>query len=130
MNIAEKLYNKGLISYPRTETTIYNKNINIKSLVNKQKLNPDEEINAYVKMMKINVPNNGKLDDQAHPPIHPVEIPNDEHGLTEVELKIYNFIVKHFLACVSQNAIYYETKVILKVDQEEFIAKGIKLDPR
>ena len=80
--------------------------------------------------MKINSPNNGKLDDKAHPPIHPVKIPSEDDALTKLDLKIYNFIVQHFLACVSQDAAYYETKAVLKVLKEEFIARGVRLDPR
>ena len=33
MQIAEKLYNKGFISYPRTETNIFSKSINLFSLI-------------------------------------------------------------------------------------------------
>ena len=35
MEIMEKLYNKGYLSYPRTETNIYNKTINLRDLVSK-----------------------------------------------------------------------------------------------
>jgi DNA topoisomerase-3 len=35
MEIMEKLYNRGFLSYPRTETTKYNKTINLKDIVNK-----------------------------------------------------------------------------------------------
>ena len=31
----EKLYNRGYLSYPRTETNVYNKTINLKELVSK-----------------------------------------------------------------------------------------------
>ena len=40
MKIAEKLYNKGYISYPRTETNKYNKSFNLKDLVKKHTDNP------------------------------------------------------------------------------------------
>ena len=33
MEIMEKLYNKGYLSYPRTETNTYNKTINLRDLV-------------------------------------------------------------------------------------------------
>jgi DNA topoisomerase III len=33
MDIMEKLYNRGFISYPRTETNIYHKSINLREIV-------------------------------------------------------------------------------------------------
>jgi len=33
MEIMEKLYNRGFISYPRTETNIYHKSINLREIV-------------------------------------------------------------------------------------------------
>jgi DNA topoisomerase III len=41
MEIMEKLYNKGFISYPRTETNKYNKTINLKDLVSKLQNSPN-----------------------------------------------------------------------------------------
>ncbi len=35
MEIMEKLYNQGFLSYPRTETTKYNKTMNLKELASK-----------------------------------------------------------------------------------------------
>ena len=51
MEIMEKLYNKGFLSYPRTETNKYNKTINLKALVEKHLNGPcgehvDEMLNG------------------------------------------------------------------------------------
>ena len=72
MNIAESLYNKGLISYPRTETTHYHPSINIKSYV--KMLETHDSYGQYVEniLKHWNGPRNGTLDDKSHPPIHPV----------------------------------------------------------
>jgi DNA topoisomerase-3 len=37
MDIAEKLYQKGLISYPRTETQIFNSSMNLTTFIEEQK---------------------------------------------------------------------------------------------
>ena len=41
MDIAERLYNLGLISYPRTETTKFAPSISIGSLVSNLEAHPD-----------------------------------------------------------------------------------------
>jgi len=35
METMEKLYNRGFLSYPRTETNIYHKSINLRDIVNR-----------------------------------------------------------------------------------------------
>ena len=46
MEIAEKLYTRGFISYPRTETNSFPKTFNLKNLVDR--LRPNQEYNDYV----------------------------------------------------------------------------------
>jgi DNA topoisomerase-3 len=78
MEIAERLYNKGLISYPRTETSRYTPTINIKNLISRQ-----TGSNAWGDFATRLIENKdglfkgplcGKGDDKAHPPIHPVKL--------------------------------------------------------
>jgi len=78
MEMAEKLYNKGLISYPRTETSRYSSTINIKNLVNRQ-TGSNVWGNFATRLIEnkdglFKGPLNGKDDDKAHPPIHPVKL--------------------------------------------------------
>jgi DNA topoisomerase-3 len=40
MRIAEKLYTQGLISYPRTETNIFPKELNLRNLIELQAQDP------------------------------------------------------------------------------------------
>lgn len=75
MGIMEKLYNKGFLSYPRTETTKFNPTINLRKIVSS--LEQSESYGAFAKRIASGElwggPKNGKLDDKAHPPIHPVK---------------------------------------------------------
>lgn len=59
---------------------------------------------------------------QAHPPIHPTKYVNNLSGN---EHKIYEYIVRHFLACVSKDAVGHETVVHVDVADEKFVAKGL-----
>ena len=121
MDIAEKLYRDGLISYPRTETQKYKPSElpGLKKVIEELKespiygqyclrlLNPREE--------RYNNPKSGKGDDKAHPPIHPVRYSNDiDSNLNQKEKKVYDLIVRHFLASISPDAKGKEQQFQLK----------------
>ena len=72
-------------------------------------------------------PKNGKLDDKAHPPIHPVKGARKEE-MDANEWKIYDLISRHFLATISKDAIGNETKVDAQVGSEIFTAKGLIIE--
>lgn len=74
MTIAEKLYSQGLISYPRTETNIFSKEIDLVALVEAQVHHPEWGSFAQRILSLGPNPRNGKSSDQAHPPIHPLKI--------------------------------------------------------
>ena len=122
MQIAEKLYTRGLISYPRTETNIFPSNLNLNPIVQQQTSNPFwGEFARRVMTWGIN-PRQGKKTDNAHPPIYPTKSADD---LKDEELKIYELITRHFLACVSKDALGFETNVKISINNELFHTFGL-----
>jgi DNA topoisomerase-3 len=126
MSLAEKLYVKGFISYPRTETDQFDKTIDLKRLVGNLIDFPDQRARDFIQNMVeregFEQPRKGNNNDHAHPPIHPVKLPQ---GLTPDEFKVYNLIARHFLACCSKDAVGEQTRVEAQVGEESFNASGI-----
>ncbi|XP_075848428.1 DNA topoisomerase 3-alpha isoform X1 [Microtus pennsylvanicus] len=123
MRIAEKLYTQGYISYPRTETNIFPKDLNLAALVEQQTQDPHWGAFAQNILERGGpTPRNGNKSDQAHPPIHPTKYTS---GLQGDERRLYEFIVRHFLACCSQDAQGQETTVEIDIAQERFVAHGL-----
>ncbi len=128
MEIAEKLYNKGYISYPRTETNSFPE-MNLREIVEELSLNKAfEEYTKKILEIKgfYSPPKKGKLDDKAHPPIHPVKSA-DQKKLDSSEWRVYEIICKHFLACLSKDAIGNQTKIEIEIGGEIFRARGISI---
>ncbi|XP_023306069.2 DNA topoisomerase 3-alpha [Lucilia cuprina] len=127
MTIAEKLYTKGIISYPRTETNMFSKEIDLKSLVEQQ--TGHGVWGSFAQRVAEWGPNprNGNKSDQAHPPIHPTKmVPN----LDGNEGRVYELICRHFLACVSKDATGSETIVTISIEGEKFTATGLVIYER
>ncbi|XP_054616121.1 DNA topoisomerase 3-alpha isoform X2 [Dunckerocampus dactyliophorus] len=126
MKIAEKLYTQGYISYPRTETNIFPASLALAPLVEQHVPSPDWGVFAQRVLDQPGGPNprQGKKSDQAHPPIHPTKYSNTLQGN---EGRVYEFIVRHFLACVSQDALGQETVVDIDIAQEKFSASGLMI---
>ncbi|CBZ26172.1 putative DNA topoisomerase III [Leishmania mexicana MHOM/GT/2001/U1103] len=126
MTLAESLYQEGLISYPRTETDSYTfQESELLELVRVQTANAD--VAEYATAMLADIathvrpPLRGGHDDKAHPPIHPTKAWNatqDERG------RLYNLIVRHFLASLSPDAVAATTQVSAEFGGELFSAGG------
>jgi DNA topoisomerase-3 len=116
MTVAEKLYQRGYISYPRTETNIFPPELDLNALV--QALAPDNRWSRFAENI-LNTggarPRNGKKSDKAHPPIHPLKLGNDLQG---TEARVFEFIARYFLACCSRDAKGMETVVEIDVGGE------------
>ena len=71
-----------------------------------------------------NFPRPGRNNDKAHPPIHPVNyvVPTQ---LSEDERAIYNFVVRRFLACCSDDAKGELTTLEIKYGSEVFRTSGL-----
>lgn len=80
MQAAERLYTQGYISYPRTETNIFPKELNLGPLVEMQ-TESGQWGNFAQKVLQDGIsPRQGKKSDQAHPPIHPIKFANNLQG--------------------------------------------------
>ncbi|KAK0623541.1 DNA topoisomerase [Immersiella caudata] len=125
LSMAEKLYNQGFISYPRTETDRFDKGMNLQALVQKQ--TPDNRWGQFAQNLvdgAFQQPRQGRNDDKAHPPIHPVTYA-DPSVLNENEKKIYELVVRRFLACCSEDAKGVSTGVEIIYGDESFNAHGL-----
>lgn len=125
MQVAEALYNQGIISYPRTETDAFADGFELIPLIAKQTQDPQwGNYAAELLNGKFRKPRKGKNNDQAHPPIFPVRAAMNLQG---DEKKVFDFITRRFLACCSNEAKGHSTTIKLKIAQEEFVAKGLMI---
>lgn len=125
LEIAQVLYINSYISYPRTSSNQLPESIGYKKVL--QKLGEQQMYSAFTKELlkqKELKPNNGKKKDEAHPAMYPTgEVP----GSLEVkEAKIYDLIVKRFLATFGLPAVRETVSVTVDVNKENFLAKGTK----
>ncbi|CAL5367886.1 unnamed protein product [Camellia sinensis] len=63
-------------------------------------------------------------DDKAHPPIHPTKFSGGQSGWSQDHHRLYELVVRHFLACVSKPAVGAETTVEIDIAGEMFSASG------
>jgi len=131
MDIMEKLYQRGILSYPRTETNCFNPTINLRAIVDQ--LRHNQEFGDFADRVAAGTlwggPKNGKQDDKAHPPIHPVKNANKgDAGMSADEWRVYELISRHFLATISKDAVGSETKVTVALGGEIFTAKGLIIE--
>lgn len=123
MQIAEKLYTQGYISYPRTETTQYPESFDLKATLRQQanNINWSDVVKALL-TEGINRPRKGQ-DVGDHPPITPMR------SATEAELgsdgwRLYEYITRHFIATISYDCKYLQTTVAFNIDEEHFTCTG------
>ncbi|KAH8815689.1 DNA topoisomerase [Xylogone sp. PMI_703] len=125
LSAAESLYQKGFISYPRTETDRFDRGMNLKVLVEKQV--QDSRWGAFAQNLVnggFQQPREGRHDDKAHPPIHPVAYCAPT-GLKPEEARIYEFVTRRFLACCSEDAKGQQTQVEIEYGEEIFSTTGL-----
>lgn len=130
MDVAEKLYNKGFISYPRTETDKFDPSMDLNSLLSRQSNHSIWGEHSRIICGYGADPRQGKHDDKAHPPIHPIKA-IERHVLDADEWKVYEFVTRHFLACCGRDAKGETTTVRIKYGEDEYFkASGdVVLEP-
>ena len=129
MRAAEYLYLSGYLSYPRTESTSYPKSFDIRDALSVQCGN------QYYGDVARDLIRNGFTppllghDAGDHPPITPVGL---AVSLSGDNARIYDLVVRHFLATVSEDAVYLVTELRFQAEicKESFTAtKKIEINP-
>lgn len=129
LDAAEKLYQGGWISYPRTETDKFPKEMNLQDIVKLHVQDPHwgQFAHELVFEGKYRSPREGKHNDKSHPPIHPVKYIDINSISDAKQKKVYEYVVRRFLACCGEDAKGFQTSVTLQWGDETFSASGLEV---
>jgi len=125
MRAAESLYLDGLISYPRTDNTVYPPSIDLRgSLQELAHWQPVAATAARLAGQDKLTPTRGKKRTTDHPPIYPVGVPKKE--LSGDQAKVYDLVARRFLATLLPAAIEGQ-RMDFKLGSEPFVAHGSRV---
>ena len=130
MQIAEKLYTQGYLSYPRTETTQYPSNFDLIGTLKLQSGNPywGKDVDELLSR-GINRPRLGH-DAGDHPPITPMKTATQSSFSDTDSWKVYDYVTRHFIATLSNDMKYDKTTITFLIGTEKFSKSGnYILDP-
>jgi DNA topoisomerase-1 len=130
MNAMNSLYLNKIISYPRTDSDIYNSNFDHIQYLQNFKLHTN--YGSYtVNLFKENrlKPSIGVVNAGDHPPITPLvslEIKSTKFG-NDLERKVYNLLARHYLALFGKQAKEMRNKLKLSIKEEIFTSQIVSL---
>ncbi len=127
LQYAENLYLKALISYPRTDSQKLPMTLGHKTILSKLSTQNDYSTfaNEIIAKKKFK-PREGNRTDAAHPAIHPTgNIP--DNSLTASERKIYDLVVKRYLAVFGSRAEILKGIIEISVKTHKFQVRGSKI---
>jgi len=129
MSVAEDLYTNGFISYPRTDNTVYPKGLDLRETVEALRKGHYRIACDHILAKKEIIPTRGKKETTDHPPIYPTSYATRE-DLGPEKYRIYDLVVRRFLATLHDPTELEVTSVKLDVKGERFNASGqVILDP-
>jgi len=122
LGIAEQLYMKGLISYPRTDNQTYPPSLNIRKILTSiSTISTYKPFAEELLAQDVFRPSSGRKTED-HPPIHPVDAPSGK--LSEKERKVYDLVVRRFLATLIAPGVIERRKVHININGVPFIAEA------
>ena len=119
LKAAQSLYLAGLISYPRTSSQKLPLSIDYKSILEILKIRY-----KVSKLITRETPVEGKKTDPAHPSIYPT---GNKQILSGAEEKVYELIVKRFLALFCDAAVLDRKRIAGKLDSYTFSTSGYQV---
>lgn len=124
LEIAERLYLDALVSYPRTSSQKLPESIGYKRIL--QSLSRDRKYErpavSLLNLQRLQ-PNEGKRTDPAHPAVYPTgTLPR--RSLESKESRLYDLIVKRFMATFAPPATREMVKATIKVGDLKFYLRG------
>lgn len=129
LSIMQKLYEQHkILTYPRTDSRFISTDIvpTLKDRLKACGIGPYAKVAA--KILKTPIKANKSFVDDSKVSDHHAILPTEEFvnlaKLTDKERKIYDLVVKRFLAVLSEPFLYEQTKVKVKLGKETFIASG------
>lgn len=128
-NVLQRLYEQHkLVTYPRTDSRYLSSDM-VSTLPDRLKALNVQPYAAWIKpLLAKPLPVSKRVVDDSKVSDHHAIIPTDErpqlHNLTADERKLYDLIVRRFIALFSPAFRYDETSVTLEVGGEPFHAKG------
>jgi DNA topoisomerase-1 len=129
MRIAEDLYTQGLISYPRTDNTVYPRGAGLRSIAERFRESPFKAEAEYVLGLPTFRATRGRSETTDHPPIYPTGVV-DPKKLRPDHGKIYELVVRRFFATLSPDAIGRARTAAVEIQGEPFEGRGHEiLDP-
>lgn len=118
LQTAQKLYLAGVISYPRTSSQKIPDAIKPLEIIKKlAKRFPEAKLATRKKPLE------GSKTDPAHPSIYPT---GEYASLSDQEEKLYNLIVKRFLACFAEELVTNNTRTVLTADNGKTFTANAK----
>jgi len=126
MRVAEDLYMNGYISYPRTDNTVYPASLDLKGTLSMLATSAFAAEAAWVRDHLRARPTRGKKSSTDHPPIHPTGAVK-RGVLADDQWKIYELVVRRFLATLSPDAKWKTLKYLFDAGGEPYTATGQRL---
>ncbi|MGC8676003.1 MAG: DNA topoisomerase I [Candidatus Micrarchaeia archaeon] len=124
--IAQSLYERSYISYPRTSSQKLPRTLNLPRIIDAiSRQEKYKDLASALISARRFVPAEGQKEDEAHPAIFPTG--EQPKKLTNEEELVYDLVVRRFLAAFADYATVDSELVSLKIGDETYEARGSKV---